>query len=61
MDRVTGFYWVKNKWGWFIAFYNNQYCEGESYWERIGIENTYLDSDFEEIDENQIIRNNGKR
>jgi len=58
MDRKTGFYWVKFLENWTIAKYNAEVgC-----WSLFGdnsINYPYNFFDQNEIDENQIIRNNG--
>jgi hypothetical protein len=54
MGRNSGFYWVKLG-GWVIGHYNNY----SQIWVLAGNTRHFLDSTFDEIDENQITRNNG--
>lgn len=58
MDRQEGYYWVKipNKIKHELAWFQiNQKMSGTSTsWYLIGDEKTYLDSDFEHINENRI-------
>jgi hypothetical protein len=57
MDRNAGYYWVKVKDNgmWLIAYYYPLH----NCWSIIDQLQQFYNSDFEEIDENQIIRNNG--
>jgi hypothetical protein len=53
MKREDGYYWIKiATYGWMIAeWYNRFNCWGVS-----PLDGDFHDSDFDEIDENQIIR-----
>jgi len=55
MKREKGYYWVKRYRMWLIA----EWVEGMDYdrWHIIHLNYKFKDSDFEEIDENRIIRN----
>ena len=51
MDRQEGYYWVKKKKKHFeVVKWNAR----QKWWERVGIEDTYDDSDFEHINEVKI-------
>lgn len=50
--RKEGFYWVRTKSQWTIAYWYSDYWGEVLTWNP----GYYTDSDFEEIDENQITR-----
>lgn len=52
MGRESGYYWVKNENIWYVAKYNKDYFA----WSISGVETTFTDVDFEEIDERRIVR-----
>ena len=52
MERESGYYWVKNENIWYVAKYNKDYFA----WSISGVEATFTDVDFEEIDERRIAR-----
>ena len=53
VERKEGYYWVNIFEDYFEVMKWNY---KQKLWERIGIEDTYDDSDFKEIDERQICR-----
>ena len=54
MKRETGYYWVNWCGVWHCAYFDEIFAGGS--WDMAGYSHQFKDSDFEEIDENQIIR-----
>jgi hypothetical protein len=56
MDREEGYYWVKYRTGYQIAYWGEcMLCTGGEYaWYVAGSEDQYNDSDFEHINETRI-------
>lgn len=52
MERESGYYWVKIKGEWIVA----QWDKSMDWWVITGNEHLFYDSDFEEIDERRIVR-----
>jgi len=52
MEREQGFYWVKYVGEWVISYYHSP-----NFWLRSGAYMEDFDSDYEEIDEDRIVRN----
>jgi len=59
MAREEGYYWVRKYGRWMPAEWvlTNKRC----YWNIMGLEYFFDDSEFEEIDENRIIRDDNNR
>jgi len=52
--RESGFYWVNLQGEWLIMMWEQSHKSG--YWTCVGTENVFEDSEFREIDERQIKR-----
>jgi hypothetical protein len=59
MKRDSGYYWVKYKGEWHIAYYRHANKDNPDAWTLTAYVDDswwFYDSDFEEIDENKITR-----
>lgn len=55
MDRQEGYYWIKYRTGYQIAYWG-EWLTGCMSWFCVGNEEQYEDSDFEHINENRILQ-----
>jgi hypothetical protein len=56
MERESGYYWVKLGASSDFGYESAEWINECGFWQRTGIENDYVDSDFAEIDERRIVR-----
>jgi hypothetical protein len=54
MNRQEGYYWVKYRTGYQIAYWGEYVPGGKLVWYVVGSEEQYKDSDFEHINETRI-------
>lgn len=56
--RKQGFYWVNYSGNWEVAeyYFSVDSIDGEGSWLRTGSESTYVDCEFDAINENVIIK-----